>query len=63
MTQDPLLTPDEVAKELRISKKALFRKMHKGDIAYMDLGHRTKRIARSALDSYKARSVGGQSCN
>ncbi len=52
---DTLLTTDEVAEQLRINKRILFRE-HLGTgpdkLPYIDLGHRTKRIRQSDLDAY-----------
>ena len=53
-TTDPLLTTSEVAKELRIDVRQVYQLLRQGKMAYIDLGHRTKRIRRSALDQYLA---------
>ena len=64
---DTLLTPDEVAEKLRINKRVLFREHlgnEPGKLAYIDLGHRTKRIRQSDLDAYLANCQGvGTQCN
>jgi excisionase family DNA binding protein len=52
MTTDRLLTPAEVAAELRIDKRSIYALLREGTLPHIDLGHRTKRIKRSALDQY-----------
>ena len=49
---DPLLKPIEVATELRIDVRQVYKRMREGSLPYIDLGHRTKRIKRSVLDQY-----------
>ena len=47
---DPLLTAEEVAEELRQNKRTIYALMRTGHLPYIDLGFRTKRIRRSVLD-------------
>lgn len=61
-TPDTLLTAAEVAAELRLNLRTVRNMMRSGKLPYIDLGHRTKRIKRSALDQYLSdREVGA--CN
>lgn len=64
MNNDPLLTTAEVADELRIDLRQLYKLLRRGKIAYLDMGHRTKRVRRSALDAYLAQcEEGARECN
>ncbi len=49
---DILLTTAEVADELRISIRTVYTLVRTGALDCVDLGHRTKRVKRSALDEY-----------
>ena len=49
---DPLLTTFEVAAELRIDIREVYKLLRAGTLPHINLGHRTKRIRRSALDQY-----------
>ena len=49
---DPLLTPSEVATELRVDKRTVLDLLRSGKLPHIDLGWRTKRVRRSALDQY-----------
>jgi excisionase family DNA binding protein len=52
--EDPLLTTQEVANELRLNIHTVYRLIRRGELAHVDAGYRTKRVKRSALDKYKA---------
>ena len=54
-----LLTPDAAAKELSISRTALYELMGRNRIASVKIG-RSRRIPRSAIDAYVARLVADQ---
>jgi excisionase family DNA binding protein len=47
-----LLTTKEVADELRISQRQVYALIREGTLPAVDLGHRTKRVRRAALDAY-----------
>lgn len=49
---DPLLTTSEVAIELRVDVRQVYQLLRAGILPHINLGHRTKRIRRSALDQY-----------
>lgn len=49
---DPLLTTSEVATELRVDVREVYKLLRAGTLPHINLGHRTKRIRRSALDQY-----------
>lgn len=51
---DPLLTTFEVAAELRVDIREVYKLLRAGALPHINLGHRTKRIRRSALDQYLA---------
>lgn len=56
---DKLLTPTEVAAELRLEVGTVYRLFRREALPYIDLGHKTKRVRRSALDAYiKEREAG-----
>ena len=57
---DKLLTPQEVADELRVSKRTVLRLITSDDLDAINLGHRTKRIRRSALDEYLSNKGAGK---
>lgn len=62
---DAWLTPAEVADILRLDKRAVLRKLGdgtRGTIAHIDIGYRTKRVRRSALDAF-LREHEGARCN
>ncbi len=52
LTPDPLLTTYEVAVELRVDIRQVYRLLRAGELPHVNLGHRTKRIKRSVLDRY-----------
>ena len=58
-TPDPLLTAAEVAAELRLDKRTVYGLLRSGKLPHINLGHRTKRIKRSALDQYLADQEAG----
>jgi excisionase family DNA binding protein len=60
MSDDPLLTPAEVADELRIDTRTVYKLLRSQTLPHLDLGHRTKRISRSALDAYKKETETGE---
>ena len=49
---DPLLTPEEVAEVLRISKRKVLDMLNDGVLPHLDIGYRTKRIRQSELDAF-----------
>ena len=49
---DPLLTTAEVADELRIDLRGVYRLFRDNKLVFLDLGYRSKRVRRSALDAY-----------
>ena len=51
-----LLTPDEAAAELSISRTILYQLLGRGEIDSVKLG-RSRRIPRGALDNYVARLI------
>jgi len=57
-----LLTTQEAAEELRVSRRTLYELVRKGEIRWLDLGHRTKRITRAELNRYIAK-LNGAPCN
>jgi len=59
---DPLLTAAEVAAELRIDKRTVYHLLRSGQLPHINLGFRTKRIKRSALDQYLT-DRGVDTCN
>lgn len=59
---DPLLTPTEVAAELRLDKRTVLDLLRSGILPHINLGYKTKRIKRSALDQYLADREAG-TCN
>ncbi len=62
LNNDEYLTPFEVATELRIDVNTVYRMMRGGELPHLNLGYKTKRISRIALDNYKkSKEVG--SCN
>ena len=57
-TQDQLLTVEEVANILRLSKASIYNKINEGEITYVDIGSRkARRIRRSDLDEFIRRST------
>lgn len=52
MRPNELLTPSEVANELRISVKTVQRLLRDGELPHIDHGYRLKRIRRSDLNAY-----------
>ena len=54
MSQDDMLTVEEVAKELRVDQKTVRRWIQRGELVAIDIG-REYRIRRSALDDFIAR--------
>jgi excisionase family DNA binding protein len=54
MTEDKLLTPFEVADELGVGVRQVQVFISSGALPAIDLGHRTKRVRRSALDDFIA---------
>lgn len=56
MTEDPYLTVEEVARELRVSKMTVYRLCHSGDLVNVRVG-RGFRIRRSALAAYLSRDA------
>ena len=59
---DPLMTPREVAQELRVDKRTVLRMIRTNEIDAIDIGYRTKRIRRSVLDKFLADRETG-ACN
>lgn len=59
---DTLLTPADVAKELGLNKRTIYAMLRSGELPHVDLGYRTKRIRRSALDEY-IKQHEGEACN
>ena len=57
-----LLNPEAAAKELSISRTALYELMARSQIESIKIG-RSRRIPRQALDAYVARLVAEQSDN
>lgn len=57
---DTLLTTFEVAAELRIDIREVYKLLRAGALPHINLGHRTKRIKRSALDQYLKDREAGQ---
>lgn len=51
---EEMLTPAEVAQELKLDTRTVYRLLRRKVIPHIDLGYRTKRIRRSALDAYIA---------
>jgi len=63
---DPLLTPKEVADELRIDKRKVLKMLGDGTdgtIPHVDLGYRTKRVRRSALDTFLTQQGDVSTCS
>ena len=58
-----LLTPAEVAEELRVQKRTVLKLINDGTLPCLDLGHRTKRIRRDDLDAYLLKAREGAACN
>jgi len=54
MSQDDMLTVEEVAKELRVDQKTVRRWIQRGELVAIDIG-REYRIRRSALDDFISR--------
>lgn len=54
MTQDDMLTVEEVARELRVDAKTVRRWIARGELVAIDVG-REYRIRRSALDDFISR--------
>jgi len=54
MSQDDMLTVDDVAKELRVDQKTVRRWIQRGELVAIDIG-REYRIRRSALDDFISR--------
>ncbi len=52
-----LLKPSEVAAELKIDVRSVYRLMRTGELPCVNLGHRTKRITRIALRTYLSTKV------
>lgn len=51
--EDDLLTVDEVAARLRVSRKAIYDLMRAGRLPYLQIGiQRGRRIRRSALENF-----------
>jgi excisionase family DNA binding protein len=50
MTHDPLLTVDEAAEYLRVSKGSIYQRVHKGELMPIRLG-RLLRFRLSALEA------------
>lgn len=56
---DPLLTTAQVAEELGLDIRKVYQLLRGGELAHINLGFKTKRIRRSALNQYLAdREVG-----
>lgn len=51
MTEDELLTVDEIAAELRVSRMTIYRLVHAGTIPSIRVG-RSFRVYRTALTAY-----------
>lgn len=49
-----LLTPVEVASELKIDVRTVYKLLNSGELPSVRLGYRTKRIRRAALVEYVA---------
>ncbi len=54
MSQDDMLTVDDVAKELRVDQKTVRRWIQRGELVAIDIG-REYRIRRSALNDFISR--------
>lgn len=57
MKNDEYLTPAEVAAELRVNVRTVYGLLRRNELPHFNLGHRTKRITREALDNYKNSKV------
>lgn len=59
---DEELTVDEVATEIRVNKKTLYRWLKRGeiDLEFIRYGKRVIRVRRSALNAYKQRNTQNQ---
>ena len=55
---DPLLTTEEVAAELRLGRSAIHKLLRSGELPSINLGHRTKRVRRSELEKFIAEREG-----
>ena len=55
-----LLTPAEVADELRLDVRTVYALLRTGELPHIDLGWRTKRIRRADLDTYIASREAGR---
>ena len=53
MSDDPLLTPAEVARELRLDTRTVYKLLRSRELPHINFGYRTKRIRRSVLNAYK----------
>lgn len=57
-----MLTPAEVATELRVDVRTVYGLLRSGALPHANLGYRTKRVRRTALDAYlAAREIPGGS--
>ena len=54
MSQDDMLTVEDVAKELRVDQKTVRRWIQRGELVAIDIG-REYRIRRTALDDFISR--------
>jgi len=54
MSQDDMLTVEDVAKELRVDQKTVRRWIQRGELVAIDIG-REYRIRRSALNDFISR--------
>lgn len=53
-----LLTPEQVAERLQISKRKVLDMMSNDELPYIDLGYRTKRVKAEDLNAFiEAREV------
>jgi excisionase family DNA binding protein len=50
--KNAMLTPAEVAGELRVDIRTIYGLIREGTLPHINLGWRTKRIRRSVLDAY-----------
>lgn len=59
---DPLLTPAEVAAELRLDLRTVYKILRERPpkLRHLNLGYKIKRIRRSDLDAYKAAAEEGE---
>ena len=56
---EELLTPQEAATELRVSKHSVLYWIRTEKLPALNLGHKTKRIRRSDFDAFKASRESG----